>query len=232
MIALVLVVLTCAPPPGFVDLTATVPGIVLDIRYHTASNFSGAPLPGYATPAAWMLEEPAKALARVQAELNKQGLGLIVYDAYRPLRATLAMVAWAERTQQVTLLDDGYIARRSGHNHGHTIDLGAIDLKTKQPLDMGTAWDTLSEESHTMRAKGEALEHRLLLKKAMEAQGFKPYLKEWWHFSYPARGTRPRDVPYGCAEPKEGAWQPPKGWNEAGFQMPASAPVQACEDRR
>lgn len=226
--ALLLVTSASGPPPGFVDLQKVVPGIQIDIRYHTPNNFTGAPLPGYATPGAWMLKEPAEALAKVQAALAKDGLGLLVYDAYRPLRGTLAMVAWAERTNQVNLLDNGYIARRSGHNHGHTIDLTAIDLKTKQPLDMGTPWDTLNEDSHTMRAKGAQLQNRLKLKNAMEAQGFKAYLKEWWHFSYPLQGTKGRDVPYGCAEAIEGKWTPPAGWNTPGFAMPASAPVQNC----
>ena len=191
------------PPGGFVDLRDAVPGIALEIRYHTKDNFTGEQLPGYTAAGAWMLEEPAEALARVQASLAKEGLGLLVYDAYRPLRGTLGMVAWAERTNQVHLLDNGYIARRSGHNHGHTIDLTVIDLKTKKPLDMGTPWDTLTEESHTMKAKGKALRNRLKLKNAMEAQGFKAYFKEWWHFGYPMKGTKGRDVPYGKEEAPE-----------------------------
>jgi D-alanyl-D-alanine dipeptidase len=191
------------PPAGFVDLKEAVPGIALEIRYHTKDNFTGEQLPGYSAAGAWLLKEPAEALARVQAALAKEGLGLLVYDAYRPLRGTLGMVAWAERTNQVFLLDNGYIARRSGHNHGHTIDLTVIDLKTKKPLDMGTPWDTLTEESHTMKAKGKALQNRLKLKTAMEAQGFKAYFKEWWHFGYPMKGTRSRNVPYGKSESPE-----------------------------
>jgi D-alanyl-D-alanine dipeptidase len=191
------------PPDGFVDLQRAVPGVVLEIRYHTKDNFTGAPLPGYREPGAWMLKAPAEALARVQAALQKDGLSLLVYDAYRPLRGTLAMVAWAERTGHVALLDAGYIARKSGHNHGHTVDLTIVDQTTKQPLDMGTPWDALSEASNTMRATGKALQNRLLLKKAMEAEGFKPYLREWWHFTFPMQGTVARDVPYGDSEPHE-----------------------------
>lgn len=188
--------LLAALPPGFVALRDVVPGIRLDIRYHGKDNFTGEPLPGYAKPDAWMLAEPAQALRRVQDKLNKEGLGLYVYDAYRPLRATLAMVKWAERTGNVALLDGGYVARRSGHNHGHTIDLTLCDANTGKPLDMGTPWDTLTTDSHTKNAKGQALKNRLKLKEAMEAEGFKAYFREWWHFGYSVPGSKAFDVPY------------------------------------
>jgi D-alanyl-D-alanine dipeptidase len=216
------------PPAGFVDLQQAVPGLREQINYHTAHNFTGAPLPGYGAAAAWLLQEPAEHLARVQAALAKRGLSLLVYDAYRPLRATLGMVAWAEREDKVDLLDHGYVARRSGHNHGHTIDLTVVDAETGEPLDMGTPWDTLDERSHTFRASGQALKNRLLLKAAMEAEGFKAYLKEWWHFSYPLEGTRSRDVPYGCFEPREGQWTAPSGWDKKGFVMPAVIEARPC----
>lgn len=219
------------PPDGFVDLRGHVPGIRTEVRYHTANNFTEAPLPGYGAPGAWLLKEPADALAKVQADLAKEGLGLLVYDAYRPRRGTLGMVAWAERTDQVFLLDNGYIARLSGHNRGNTIDLTLADLRTGEPLDMGTPWDTLSEASHTKNAEGEALDNRLKLKTAMEAHGFGYYYKEWWHFSY-KMDPRPthRDVPYGCFEPDEGAWSGPSGWNEPGFEMPKEVALEACPD--
>lgn len=217
------------PPTGFVSLPALIPSLVLDIRYHTADNFTGAPLPGYGAPGAWMLEEPAQALARVQDSLRSQGLGLLIHDAYRPVRGTLAMVAWAKRTSQEDLLRKGYIATRSGHNHGHTIDLSLIDLKTKQPLDMGTPYDTLSKESHTYNAKGIFLKRRLILLQAMKAQGFRPYTKEWWHFSYKMKTkTRPRDVPYSCFEPPEKRWKAPQGWSSPGYKMPATWTASPC----
>lgn len=191
------------PPQGFVDLEALIDGLVLDIRYHRADNFTGAPIDGYGAPKAWLLEAPAQALKRVQKSLRQQGLGLIIYDAYRPRRGTNAMVAWAERTGQRALLDGGYIARRSRHNHGTTVDLGLIDLKNGQPLDMGTDFDTLTPQSHTRAAKGKALKNRLLLKAAMEKEGFRAYFREWWHFQFNVPGSRPRDVPYGECEMDE-----------------------------
>jgi zinc D-Ala-D-Ala dipeptidase len=223
---------TAGPPPsGWVDLAQHIPDLRVDARYHTANNFTGAPLPGYGAPAAWLQKAPADALSKVQDSLAEQGLGLIVYDAYRPLRGTLAMVAWAHRTDQVALLDNGYIARRSGHNKGNTIDLSVVTLTTGEPLDMGTPWDTLSEASHTTKASGKALENRLLLRTAMHAQGWKNYYKEWWHYSFDMDGDLThRDVPYGCWEPAEGTWKAPEGWKEPGYVMPATVEPQPCPD--
>jgi D-alanyl-D-alanine dipeptidase len=220
-----------APPEGWVDLAAHVPGLALDIRYHTAANFTEAPLPGYGAPGAWLRATPADALRKVQEALAAKGYSLKVFDAYRPLRGTQGMVAWAKRTNQVHLLDNGYVSRRSGHNRGNTIDLTAIELATGKELDMGTAWDTLSEASHTMNATGEALKNRLLLKDTMRAQGFVNYWKEWWHYVYVEEGEKElphRDVPYGCFEAPEGQYEPPAGWDQPGFQMPTAVTPGPC----
>lgn len=217
-----------SPPDGFVDLRKTLDGACFHIGYHRADNFTGAPLPGYAAPGAWLLAEPARALSAVQAEVRAAGYTLIVYDAYRPYRGTQAMVAWATRTNQVFLLDTGYIARRSRHNHGDTIDLGLAQPDTCEPIDMGTAWDTLDERSHTRNATGKALENRLFLKSAMEKQGFDGYSKEWWHFQFPTTGTAGRDVPYGCMEPDEKAFVAPSGWDQPGWLAPAEPPPGPC----
>jgi D-alanyl-D-alanine dipeptidase len=178
-------------------------GACFTAGYASADNFTGAPLPGYAAAGAWLLAAPAAALARAQADLARDGLALRIFDAYRPRRASEAMLAWASRTGRSALVDAGYIARRSGHNHGHTVDLGLARAGTCAPLDMGSEWDTLDERSHTARAAGPARTHRRRLQRAMQAAGFRPYAREWWHFTYPLAGTRPRDVPYGPAEPDE-----------------------------
>lgn len=215
------------PPEGWVDLAEHIPGIVLEIRYHTSNNFSEAPISGYGVAGAWLRQTPADALKRVQAKLAEQGLGLKVFDAYRPLRGTLAMVAWAKRTNQVHLLDDHYISRRSGHNRGNTIDLTAITLATGEELDMGTAWDTLSEASHTANATGKALENRMVLKNTMRPEGFVNYYKEWWHFVFVEDGEKElphRDVPYACFEAPEGAWTAPPGWDLPGYVVPPIEP--------
>ena len=184
------------PPPGFVDLRVALADACFTAGYAAADNFTGAPLPGYAAAGAWLLAAPTAALLRVQAGLARDGLSLQIFDAYRPRRASEAMVAWAARTGQARLVTDGYIARRSGHNHGHTIDLGLARRGSCEPLDMGSAWDTLDATSHTTRATGPALDHRLRLRQAMLAAGFRPYPREWWHFTFPVAGTRALDIPY------------------------------------
>lgn len=220
-----------APPDGFVALVDVVPEVRLDIRYHTADNFTGAPLPGYGAPGAWLLAAPAADLAAVQAELLTEGASVVVYDAYRPLRATLGMVAWAQRTSQVHLLDDGYVSRRSNHNRGNTVDLGVVDVATGQVWDMGVPWDTLDGRAHTRSAEGEVLARRLRLVEVMRRHGWVNYWKEWWHFTWHPDDTSPRhrDVPYGCFEPDEGAWTPAAGWSRPGWVAPLAWPTDvAC----
>jgi D-alanyl-D-alanine dipeptidase len=168
-----------------VDVARLDPTVQIDMRYRTGGNFTGAPLPGYAANRALLRREPAYALARVQRALRPQGLGLRVYDAYRPVRATEAMVRWTERTGRADLLRDGYIARRSRHNLGVAVDVTLVDLATGAELPMGTPFDTFSSAAHTGNATGEALANRLRLKRAMEGEGFAAYDQEWWHFSHP-----------------------------------------------
>jgi D-alanyl-D-alanine dipeptidase len=184
------------PPEGFTDLERAVPGIALDIRYATANNFTGAALPGYGRPRAWLRDAAAEALARVQADLAADGLGLLVFDAYRPRRATAAMVQWARATDREDLLRDGYIAARSKHNQGIAIDLTLADRATGAPLPMGTEFDTFSEAAHLEHASGEALHNRHRLRRAMQAHRFAPYGKEWWHFTFITADPTPAiDVP-------------------------------------
>ena len=158
--------------------------IVVEMRYATANNFTGAPLPGYLANRAYLRREAAATLALVQADLRSQGLGLKVFDAYRPVRATLAMVDWTARVNRPDLLTDGYIASRSRHNLGLAIDLTLVDRRTGRELEMGTPFDTFSAAAHTANAQGLAAQNRQLLKTAMERRGFVNYDQEWWHFSY------------------------------------------------
>jgi len=177
------------------DVRSVDPTIVVDLRYATANNFTGAPLPGYQANRAYARREAAAALARVQRDLRSQGLGLKVFDAYRPVRATLAMVDWTERVHRPDLLQDGYIARRSRHNLGLAIDLTLLDLATGSELDMGTPFDTFSAAAHTANASGMAAVNRQKLKAAMEGEGFLNYDQEWWHYTFnvpnPLRFDRP-----------------------------------------
>jgi D-alanyl-D-alanine dipeptidase len=158
--------------------------IVVELRYATPNNFTGAPLPGYLANRAFVRREAAAALARVESDLRGQGLGLKIFDSYRPVRATLAMVDWTNRVHREDLLRDGYIASRSRHNLGLAIDLTLIDLATGRELEMGTPFDTFSAAAHTANATGIAAANRQRLKAAMERRGFANYDQEWWHFSY------------------------------------------------
>jgi D-alanyl-D-alanine dipeptidase len=176
-----------------VDVRSLDSTIQVDARYAGSDNFTGAPLPGYEAPRALLRREAARALARVQARLRTGDLGLLIFDGYRPVRATLAMVKWAEQTGRRDLLDEGYIARRSRHNLGLAVDLTLIDPQSQTVLDMGTPFDTFSETAHTANASGRVLRYRQILVRAMEAEGFKNYEKEWWHFSYDVPNARPFD---------------------------------------
>jgi D-alanyl-D-alanine dipeptidase len=168
-----------------------------EIRYATTNNFTGERLPGYDRPVALLRPEVARALGRVQARLREQGLGLKVFDGYRPVRATLAMVDWAERTGRRWVLEQGYVARASGHNRGHTVDLTLVRLGTGEEVDMGTPYDTFSEAAHTANATGTVRANRAILVDAMGAEGFRNYDKEWWHFSVPGQYP-PMDLPLSC----------------------------------
>jgi D-alanyl-D-alanine dipeptidase len=179
-----------------VDIQSVAPTIRVEARYAGSDNFTGAPLPGYEATRAWLRRDAAAALARVQHQLAADGLGLLVFDGYRPIRATLGMVDWATRTGQLHFVDDGYIARRSRHNLGAAVDLTLVQLETGRPLDMGTPFDTFSEAAHTANAAGIVAANRARLVGAMEAAGFQNYDQEWWHFSWPlAAGAPAFDVP-------------------------------------
>jgi D-alanyl-D-alanine dipeptidase len=188
---------SCAIPIGeeLVDVRRMDRSIRVELRYATENNFTGRRLPGYDARRALLHPASAEALARVQARLRGEGLGLKVFDAYRPVRATLAMVEWAERSDNVWVLDQGYVARQSGHNRGNTVDLTVV--RGGRELDMGTPFDTFSEAAHTANATGAVLENRMILKRAMEAEGFQNYDREWWHYRLPAADT-PLDAPLSC----------------------------------
>ncbi|HJU64595.1 MAG TPA: M15 family metallopeptidase [Gemmatimonadaceae bacterium] len=177
-----------------VDLAALDSTIVIDARYATSNNFTGAPLPGYEANRALLRREAANALVRVQRSLTPRGLSLKVFDGYRPVRATLAMMEWTARTGQEHLVRDGYIASRSRHNLGLAVDLTLVERRTGEALDMGTPFDTFSSTAHTANATGQVAAHRQLLRRAMEAEGFSNYEKEWWHFSYEVPNPQRFDI--------------------------------------
>jgi D-alanyl-D-alanine dipeptidase len=188
----------CRMAPGaLVNVRSVDPTIHTDVRYATRNNFTGAVLPGYERAVAMLRPDAAAALGRVSARVRPLGLRLVVFDGYRPVRATLGMVEWAERTGNQWVLEQGYVARQSGHNTGRTVDLTLVNAQSGRALQMGTEYDTFSERAHTANASGDVARNRRVLVEAMQAEGFQNYEKEWWHFSIP--GPRePLDVPLRC----------------------------------
>ncbi len=166
------------------DVQLQAPEIRVGLRYATSDNFTGAPLPGYEGNHAYLRREATLALARVARRAAGEGVVLHVFDAYRPVRATLAMVAWTERVGRQRLIRDGYIASRSRHNLGLAVDLTLVDARTGEFLEMGTPFDTFSSAAHTANATGLARVNRARLERLMKAEGFVNYDQEWWHFSY------------------------------------------------
>ncbi len=208
-------------PEGFVEIRSVIPDIILDLRYITNHNFLGRPVEGYLSKKCYITKAAADSLVKVQTELRKFNLSLKVYDAYRPQRAVDDFVKWAKELSDTLtkkefyptvdksrLFVDGYIAEKSGHSRGSTIDLTIVSIPTPvQPefdvnnqcecyksvderfkdnsIDMGTGFDCFSELSHTENASltPQQRANRLLLKSLMEKYGFKNLAEEWWHFT-------------------------------------------------
>jgi zinc D-Ala-D-Ala dipeptidase len=171
------------------DVRSLDSAIVVEARYATTNNFTGAVLPGYEANRVLLRLEAAEALARVERRLKSGGMGLKVFDGYRPIRATREMVGWARRTGQLHLIEEGYIASHSRHNLGLAVDLTLVDFSVGgREVDMGTPYDTFSEAAHYASATGRTLRYRQLLRRVMESEGFRQYEQEWWHYSYEVPG--------------------------------------------
>jgi zinc D-Ala-D-Ala dipeptidase len=181
---------------GLVDVHRYAPEIALDITYAGPDNITGRRLPGYCEEWALMLDPAARDLGRVQRYLRRRNRGLLILDAYRPARATHALVRWAERSGRGHLVGT-YIARRSRHNLGSAVDLTLVRLSDGKRLRMGR-YDALGPGAHTFDAKGAVLRNRLALKSAMERFGFTNYWREWWHYEHRLTGTTYLDLPLGC----------------------------------
>jgi D-alanyl-D-alanine dipeptidase len=171
------------------DVRSLDSSIVVEVHYATPNNFTGAVLPGYEANRVFLRREAAEALARVERRLKTGGMGLKVFDGYRPVRATQGMVDWARRTGQMHLIQQGYIASHSRHNLGLAVDLTLVDFSVGgREVDMGTPYDTFSEAAHYASATGRTLRYRQLLRRVMESEGFKQYEQEWWHYSFEVPG--------------------------------------------
>jgi len=162
-----------------IDLEKFIPGIVLDIRYATKNNFTGEQI--YNIPKAYARKPVAEALKKVQANLKVQGLGIKIFDAYRPYKAT---VRFYEVYKDTTYVASPY--RGSRHNRGCAIDMTLIVLKTGEELKMPTPYDSFQKEAWptTPISDPEARKNRKLIIDAMQKHGFKVNSSEWWHFDF------------------------------------------------
>lgn len=210
-------------PGEFVALPTVAPTIIHDMRYLTPHNFMGERVDGYEQPLCILTRPAARALERAQWKLLRQGYSLKVYDCYRPQRAVDHFVRWAEdladeamkpefypRVDKSRLFTDGYIAEKSGHSRGSTVDLTIVKLPAKptrpympgeklipcyapqgerfrdNSVDMGTGYDCFDTLSHTddPRVGGEQRANRQLLKRTLADVGFTNLPEEWWHFTH------------------------------------------------
>ncbi len=201
------------PKSPIVPLAQVAPTIFQDIRYAGSENFIGAPIDGYKKGACRLTPVAAQALARVQRAARAQNLSLKVFDCYRPQRAVDHFCRWARALNDTRmkaayypgvaknrLIADGYIAPRSGHSRGSTVDLTLVRSVYHVParakdcrhpeawgdeLDMGTSYDCFDPLSNTAHpaVTPRAKKNRALLVELMRAEGFQNYAKEWWHFT-------------------------------------------------
>ncbi len=202
--ALALLVLATSPahpaelPPGFSDASTLVPGLVVDMRYAGPDNFVGARIDGYEAPRCILATAAAEALAGVARRLAPDGYAPKVFDCYRPQRAVAHFVRWSRDARDLRTKPDyypdldkrklfalGYIASRSGHSRGSTVDLTLVDRATGAEVDMGGKFDFFGPRSASVtRLVTQAQQaNRDRLRAAMQAEGFRPYAKEWWHFT-------------------------------------------------
>lgn len=205
---------------GFVYLHEIDPTILVSLRYNSDENFVAKSIQGYKKSVAIMTQQTALALKKVQEEVNKDGFSLVVYDAYRPQKAVDNFMMWSEdvtdqtkkmryypRVDKAKVFELGYVAKRSGHSRGSTVDLTLIKLgdalhpiiEKKRTLsdgftitllddgtvDMGSSFDLFDVASHfDNKVISEPFKsRRAYLKKVMEKHGFKNYAEEWWHFT-------------------------------------------------
>ena len=173
-------------PAGFVNVADHVPGMVADMRYYGSQNFVGQPVNGYEAPVWILTEQAAPALGRVQAQLAEFGLGIKLFDCYRPARSVAHFAEWARdledqstkpvyypNTEKSDLFRLGYIAERSGHSRGSTMDLTLIDLETSQEVDMGSPFDLFDPLSWPSdpRPTADQRASRMLLQSVSRPEG-------------------------------------------------------------
>ncbi|MBA3660220.1 MAG: M15 family metallopeptidase [Gammaproteobacteria bacterium] len=192
-----------ALPAGFVYLEDIDPSIIQEMKYSTIHNFMGRPIQGYDNSKCILTRDAANALMKLQKELLAQSLSLKVFDCYRPQAAVNDIINWSQdghdqkmkmsyypNVNKKDFFDLGYLAKRSGHTRGSTVDVTIVHLLSGDPgkareMNMGTHFDFMDELSYTFNTHvtGQSRQNRLFLREAMQQSGFDPYDQEWWHFT-------------------------------------------------
>ena len=185
-------------PDGFVYVKSVIPDLDVELRYFSQNNFVGDTIDGYKANRLILTKETAEKLKLVQNELQSQNLCLKVYDGYRPQPAVNHFMRWAKdlndtinkqqfypEVNKRNLFKAGYIASRSGHSRGSTIDLTITDGETGEPIDMGSPYDFFGESSWVAHddLTEQQKKNRQLLQTVMLKHNFRNYPKEWWHFT-------------------------------------------------
>ena len=170
----------------------------MDLRYFGTNNFIGKVIDGYQKEVGIISTAAANALKRVQDELLDYHLSIKIFDAYRPQQSVDHFVRWARvlndtanksvfypHVKKQLLFHEGYIASKSGHTRGSTLDMTLVDLTTGKELDMGSPWDFFGPVSwiNDKNITSQQRANRMLLQTIMQKHGFRPYPKEWWHFT-------------------------------------------------
>ena len=182
----------------FVVLSEVIPDAILEIRYYSNYNFVGERIDGYEEPCALLTKEAVIALKEVSNELKEKGYRLKIFDAYRPQKAVDHFIRWAKDINDIRMKEffypeldkseifkQGYIAEKSVHSRGSTVDLTLIDSNTEKEIDMGGTFDYFGELSHSdyKILTTEQYNNRMILRDAMVSHGFKQLKEEWWHFT-------------------------------------------------
>jgi len=185
-------------PLDFVYVNDLIPSIHIELRYFGNNNFMGKPIEGYHREVAILSKQATMALKKVQDELEQYNLSIKIYDSYRPQRAVNHFMRWTKDLNDTlnkkgyypnilkkNLFKEGYIASKSGHSRGSTLDMTLVDIKTGQPLDMGGPYDFFGEVSwvDNKNLSAQQLANRMLIQTIMKKYGFMHYPKEWWHFT-------------------------------------------------
>ena len=182
----------------FIDIKEYIPNIIIDLKYASNDNFTGRIVNGYESPICLLTAEAASSLRNIQTILNKSGYSLKIYDAYRPQRSVNHFINWSKNPSDTinksyyypnllksNLFKLGYIASKSSHSRGSTVDITLVDINSGKEVDMGSVWDLFGVRSGYGYESISIIQkaNRKLLRELMVAHEFLPYDKEWWHFS-------------------------------------------------